>query len=696
MPSLSLNLRASINRNLNDIVELHEDLLGELHRAVPHSEYTQKSAELTIKTTSHAHHRWRSLDAVPEHVGGTSWLQKIPGMTAEPKVAADVARVFGKKMNRFFVYEEYGAKYEMMIKDVANTYRTIPQWETYQRGFEALASSLASINSQNDSSKKALTIGDLLVKPIQRVCKYPLLFSELLKQTPVCDCPDSHMEIDNVLIRLREATTEINRATDDPRMKATIEKSWLLQDRLIFPDMPGARSKTSIRTLGHIHLCGVLHVSWQTINGVDGQYMICLLYRDFLLLASAAKNDQIYTVQACIRLSEVRIEEVDNGRGLQCHTAPCSWKLVFECDHQLFEITMSACSPKEELEWRSRLADRSGRDTLDTGEQAFFTSLLIPVKPMGAVFGKPGTIARRISIHRATTVGSMSGLCQVIIKNTNAFKETASCASINRSQSLLTTNRIPVLAPARADRIRLEALLADVWTRDILPYPGMTSRARSEHLVRASASSMMRKLSVASIASNFTKRSGSMASLHMTAEDDESGEHDIPRATPSRGECHSEPNQLPESDDPARSRLSVIQDEKEQLLHSEPIENSASMPVGATGSSASTLRRLATLKVKSWSHDGQRIITPPLRTSSANSVPMNRITPTPMSTMTDLMIEEKFEEKENVPQVQSRQKMDLLGTASKHAKKEKEKEKGRGSGLGKRVGVAEGIRNFFR
>jgi len=67
-------------------------------------------------------------------------------------------------MNRFFVYEEYGAKYEMMIKDVASAYRTIPQWEIYQKGLEALASSLASINSQHDNSKKSLTIGDLLIK----------------------------------------------------------------------------------------------------------------------------------------------------------------------------------------------------------------------------------------------------------------------------------------------------------------------------------------------------------------------------------------------------------------------------------------------------------------------------------------------------------------------------------------------------
>lgn len=67
-------------------------------------------------------------------------------------------------MNRFFIYEEYGAKYEMMIKDVASAHRTMPQWDTYQRGIETLASSLGSANSHADQAKKSLTIGDLLVK----------------------------------------------------------------------------------------------------------------------------------------------------------------------------------------------------------------------------------------------------------------------------------------------------------------------------------------------------------------------------------------------------------------------------------------------------------------------------------------------------------------------------------------------------
>jgi hypothetical protein len=253
---------------------------------------------------------------------------------------------------------------------------------------------------------------------------------------------------------------------------------------------------------------------------------------------------------------------------------------------------------------------------------------------------------------------------------------------MHRSQSLLTTNRIPVLAPSRADRIRLEALLADVWTREILPFPGMTGRARNEHLVRASASSMMRKLSVASIASNFTKRSGSMASLHMTAEDDELGETDFLKATPARAEHHSsETSQHKEVDDLTRSRLSVIQDEKENIQHRESFETPRALAPGANDSPASTLRRLATLKVKtSWGPDGQRMITPPLRTSSANSV--NQVRIAPLSTVTDLLTEEK----ENDPQPQSSQ---TAPAPHKQARKVK--------GMGRsRAVVAEGIRNLFR
>lgn len=67
-------------------------------------------------------------------------------------------------MNRFFIYEEYGATYEMMIKDMASAHRSMPQWDSYQKGLEALAASLGPANSHGSQSKKSLTIGDLLVK----------------------------------------------------------------------------------------------------------------------------------------------------------------------------------------------------------------------------------------------------------------------------------------------------------------------------------------------------------------------------------------------------------------------------------------------------------------------------------------------------------------------------------------------------
>jgi hypothetical protein len=60
----------------------------------------------------------------------------------------------------------------------------------------------------------------------------------------------------------------------------------------------------------------VLHVTWQTRDGVDGQHLISLLYRNFLVLASAEKAAQLYNIRAIIGLSDVKVEEVDNGRGM--------------------------------------------------------------------------------------------------------------------------------------------------------------------------------------------------------------------------------------------------------------------------------------------------------------------------------------------------------------------------------------------
>jgi hypothetical protein len=67
-------------------------------------------------------------------------------------------------MNRFFLYKEYGAKYEMMIRDIASAHQSMPDWESYQKGLEALASTLGSSKCIDATSKRSLSVGDLLVK----------------------------------------------------------------------------------------------------------------------------------------------------------------------------------------------------------------------------------------------------------------------------------------------------------------------------------------------------------------------------------------------------------------------------------------------------------------------------------------------------------------------------------------------------
>jgi hypothetical protein len=56
------------------------------------------------------------------------------------------------------------------------------------------------------------------------------------------------MEVETALMRLREATSEINRSTEDNLMKETLEKTWLLQDRIVFPNRVRSDSTLSSYT----------------------------------------------------------------------------------------------------------------------------------------------------------------------------------------------------------------------------------------------------------------------------------------------------------------------------------------------------------------------------------------------------------------------------------------------------------------
>lgn len=190
---------------------------------------------------------------------------------------------------------------------------------------------------------------------------------------------------------------------------------------------------------------------------------------------------------------------------------------------------MSACSEAEEAQWRKHLHDRILAETRDFAEgrvtaQEHFSLSSLEIKSIATVFGHPDNFARKSPVHRAATVGVGKNLRQVVIKNTQAQKaveERRSSASlpVTRSRSHTTNKCLQTLAPRRMERIKLENAMAEVWTKDVLPYPAMAP-SRPENSIRASANSVMRKLSMASIASNLTRMSSSQKRMNRPRSDD--------------------------------------------------------------------------------------------------------------------------------------------------------------------------------
>jgi hypothetical protein len=194
---------------------------------------------------------------------------------------------------------------------------------------------------------------------------------------------------------------------------------------------------------------------------------------------------------------------------------------IGRCQH---EIIMSACSEREEEVWKSHLFSRITIETGDYNEGRKDLHDLLAVQHIemrGTAYGLFSKFSKAGSIQRAATLGPKSSIEQVIIKNTEAqkYSNNSASTSILRSHSHMSPTSTKALVPRRTERSKLEGTISDVWTKNLLPYPGMGGR-RGENPIRASANSVMRKLSMASIASNFSKRSLSYSTLSFQRTDE--------------------------------------------------------------------------------------------------------------------------------------------------------------------------------
>jgi hypothetical protein len=157
----------------------------------------------------------------------------------------------------------------------------------------------------------------------------------------------------------------------------------------------------------------------------------------------------------------------------------------------------------------------------------------------------------------------------------------------------------------------------------------MTNRSRSEHLVRSSASSMMRKLSVASIASSFGRRTGSLTSLNKLSGDLDAGEGEdeggrVMAKTSCEDAIEWKPIAFGDSPDGSgKPRLPIIEDERgpNKTGHDEPSDPVADKAVSPGDASI----QVGTPERLPWGQDdsegGNMFM---VSTSAANNMQLSR------------------------------------------------------------------------
>ncbi|KAK5113975.1 hypothetical protein LTR62_003098 [Meristemomyces frigidus] len=539
LPHCQAYIQQCASTTVSALITLHHALLSQLRLTIPFADH-----EPVLQRPS-KHMRWYSTDGtvcVRRHDSAhrperrSLNLQRSssgcgePLHTCEPYLVGAVTEIFRSRLPSFVAYDDFGEHYELIHLTVVDSQQSLENWLEYDAAFETLAHTLNPLQRRDDNQKRALRVRDLLIKPIQRLPRYLLLFQDLQKLTPVCDDPVVYAGLESVVEQLEAACIRLNHSRRSLDQKRVLNSTWLVSERLSFHNQ--LPRLAFLKLLGNVDLCGCLHIAYRSKDQIKGRYVICVLFDTTLLLATADSDDASYNVLAGIALKNVTMTETDNGRGLQCHTAPHSWKLVYEHQSKMYELVFTACSAPEAKVWREHISLRAAAQAVlavEAGRGSFelFSPLVEDMKTVGKAMGKAGSFVRWMSqesIRRAATVASTTNLSQVIIKNTQACKETLDSSKatlqIPRSQSVATPSHVQTLAPRRADRVRLEALLSDVWTKDSLPYPGMTPR-RSDP-IRASANHVMRKFSMASITSNFStsKRNVSHTSIpHARKED---------------------------------------------------------------------------------------------------------------------------------------------------------------------------------
>ncbi|KIL70246.1 hypothetical protein M378DRAFT_7144 [Amanita muscaria Koide BX008] len=203
---------------------------------------------------------------------------------------------------------------------------------------------------RNDGYGPRLTFVDYMIKPVQRICKYPLLLAQLQKRGSLQEIKSN---ADTIVERSVKAMKNVVGAVDEARHKKDVEsKSSLIASRILLSaasGYPHHLSEVFLSSLGTCLLAGsldIIHYSptkpRNDLNNLKAKYLGAFLYPGGYLILARVKG-KIYEPRHWFSSANFDLRDITEDIAL------LSSSFCLHSENDLFEF--AAACPKEKDIW---------------------------------------------------------------------------------------------------------------------------------------------------------------------------------------------------------------------------------------------------------------------------------------------------------------------------------------------------------
>ncbi|SGY68527.1 BQ5605_C004g02894 [Microbotryum silenes-dioicae] len=563
---LSVDQLRTVIRNGEAVLELHERIgtrIEEVERELDWRRIGQQYQKQRSSQVAQAAGRISQifLDEVSARVRRRGFNSTDESLIASLRPPVDPS--FDGQLPNFLLYNQFCAGY-VEAADVVNSLKDTPEWETFERQCSSHAgpaspsissgeqtpvaataqspffppsppssssrvstaiafshpSSLVTLNAPSTSSaagsasavasaaRSRLRYADYAITPVQRICRYPLVFSQVLKHLPPGPAYEVMRSARDGLHIVAEGVDAAQRArAGEIRTKIVATRmEFLAPANAAFCDVLGPTL-----LVGSLH---VLHRSHSADSGLRVKYFGCFLYRSHLIIGKIKKRDS-YEPREWLPLRLFDIVDLPDGEAYDVwSTGALLYSIRLSCREHTFELGSTCVNEKaiwlERLlaakteahrAWDSQELDSQGLPTLF--DETLVSSLVAVT---------PSTTQKRS--HSRTNSGlSLPGLYErsptsVTTEDSPTFSETGpiphtatSFNHVSMSSTMSSRNRFSSTASAllgkssAASYAAIDLRLADVFSQDLTQARILAGRTRSAFGPRRSMTSQVGSLS---------------------------------------------------------------------------------------------------------------------------------------------------------------------------------------------------------